>query len=118
MVWDETQERKNVSAQRLRKSLVRDLLVEAPALAWLRRTLIPRSWRERVKRFWQMKSKVEIHRDHVRRLEVIFDDDLARLGRWLGMGLTCSTFKSAAINEIPTWSDVDVTTASHASLAT
>ena len=104
-IWNDTEGRKNVSAQRLRKSAARDLLVENSVTTWVRRRFIPQSLRNRIKKLWQMTKKVELGPEPTRRLEALFDEDLATLGRWLGMSLNCEGFKSTVLDTTPDWQD-------------
>lgn len=93
--WQEI-ERDNVSSQRMRKNALRDLIVNAPGLSTIRKRLIPQSVRDRVKSLWQMQKRPELSAANETRLKAIFDEDLQQLGQWLGLELTCDTFKSAA----------------------
>ena len=86
----------NVSAERLRKSRWRDALVRPAVLARLRRTLVPKSVRESVKRRWQMRERPTLTEQRRRALGEVFDRDLAELGALLGMPLTCESFRDAA----------------------
>ena len=52
--WDHSLAPQNVGRERLRDSHLRNVLVQAPVLTSLRRRLIPRSWIERAKAFWQV----------------------------------------------------------------
>ena len=82
----------NVSAERMRKSKWRDLLVEAPVLSTIRRRLVPQSVRDRIKKLWMMKDRPELAERERRRLVELFDPDLAQLGRALGIELSCDNF--------------------------
>ena len=73
----------NISKLRMRKSPVRDALVYSPVLQAIRRKLIPQSWRDRVKRLWQITERPALSESSVQRLEQIFEEDLAKLGRAL-----------------------------------
>jgi hypothetical protein len=102
--WDASLGEQNVSSERLRTSPLRDAIVNLPGLATLRRNLVPRTWRERVKRAWMMKQRPELSESNITRLRRIFDADLAQLGHWLGIdGLTCETFKQHAQVGHPAW---------------
>jgi hypothetical protein len=85
--------RDNVSAKRLRVSPVRDLIINQPALAWVRRTLIPQGARDLIKSAWQMRNKPVLGTAERDRLAAIFDQDLAQLGAMLGTSLTCANFR-------------------------
>jgi len=90
--WVDAQTRKNVSADRLRKSPLRDRVVQAPGLAWLRRTLIPQSVRDQVKALWQMRERPELSPQSLCELRARFDADLEQLGKWLGVPISCDSF--------------------------
>lgn len=81
----------NVSAERLRRSAIRDALLRMPGSAALR-TRLPRAWRERAKGLWRMQQRPVLPEPLRRRLETHIDVDLARLGRWLGAHLDCRSF--------------------------
>jgi hypothetical protein len=101
--WCQENDRRNVGAERMRSSRIRDLLVEAPVLRTIRRRLIPRSWRERVKGFWRMKDKPQISAPVADRLREVFDADLEKVGKLLGVPLTCANFKEVAASARPGW---------------
>lgn len=101
--WQESAEATNVSSQRMRESPWRDAIVNAPVLSTLRKKLIPKSWRNWVRSFWYIKERPQLSESTTRRLEETFDADLARLGRWLGLELTCGNFREAARTAIPEW---------------
>lgn len=100
--WAEL-EPQNVSAERMRKSWLRDALVYLPGLSYIRRNFIPPSVRDRVKQLWMMRKRPELTADERRRLEDIFDEDLAKLGRWLGVELRCSNFKAVTRDAAYDW---------------
>ena len=86
-------EAQNISSERIRTSAWRDFLVEAPGLKQLRRWLVPKSFRTWVRGLWSMKSRPQLSRERLLELEQRFDPDLAQLGTWLGLDLSCATFK-------------------------
>ena len=92
--WDEMLGRQNERSQRLRRSKVRNILVNAPVLNTIRRRYVPEMWRERLKGFWRIEEPQRpiLSGDSTERLREIFDLDLARLGRWLGMDLSCDRY--------------------------
>ena len=85
--------RDNDSAKRLRVSPVRDVIINQPVLAWVRRTLIPQGTRDLIKGAWQMRNKPTLGSAERERLAAIFDQDLAQLGAMLGVPLSCANFK-------------------------
>lgn len=102
--WIEGLEPSNVSSQRMRESSLRDTIVNAPVLSTIRKRLIPKSLRDRVKRFWQIKQRPQLTNASLQRLEEVFDEDLARLGSWLNIELNCRNFHEVAKSTVPTWS--------------
>jgi hypothetical protein len=76
----------------MRTSALRDLLVETPALSQLGRKLVPSFVRERLKRRWRIGERPRLSPEGRMRLIRIFDEDLAILGSWLGVGLDCENF--------------------------
>ncbi len=91
--WVEDLGERNVSKDRLRKSRLRDALVYAPGISFVRKHLVPQSMRDRVKGLWQMRERPALGEETERMLKARFDEDLATLGAWLGVPLTCDTFK-------------------------
>lgn len=92
--WRECDDIHNASSERIRKNKLRDLLVEAPGLKTFRQNLIPKSWRNWVRSWWQMKEKPQLEAKQLNYLHNIFDRDLATLGSWLEVELSCENFKS------------------------
>lgn len=104
-VWQADRERDNVSKDRMRKSAWRDLLVNAPVLSTLRRTLVPQGVRDWIKGFWRMKERPQLSPESEARLRETFDADLAVLGSWLGMDLNCENFKAVARDRPAVWTN-------------
>lgn len=100
--WEDLPAQNN-SAERVRKSAWRDLLVEAPVLRSLRRQFVPKSFRTWVRQLWALKKKPELETEQVEYLKPIFDEDLAILGSWLGTSLTCDTFNSQVQRQALDW---------------
>lgn len=92
--WRESDDVHNASSDRVRKNKLRDLLVEAPGLKTIRQNFIPKSWRNWVRSLWQMKEKPQLESKQLDYLQTIFDRDLATLGSWLKVELSCENFKS------------------------
>ena len=90
--WDGGLDDQNVSARRMRRSPLRDAIVEAPVLRTIRRRLVPQAVRNRIKALWTMRRRPELLPSRRAWLAEIFDEDLARLGGWLGVGLCCEGF--------------------------
>lgn len=102
-VWDDELNAQNVSTERMRQSGWRDFLVEAPGLKQLRRWFIPKSFRTWVRSLWMMKKKPELEPQQIEKLRAIFDEDLATLGSWLGISLSCENFKAVVKHEPRDW---------------
>lgn len=102
--WKMDLEIQNASAERLRKSAWRDFLVEAPVLKEIRKTLIPKSFRNWVKGFWTMKKRPQLTEENLKYLQGIFDQDLEILGNWLGIpNFSCSSFKTEIQHQAKNW---------------
>jgi len=101
--WQTDWDQRNRSTERLRRSPWRDAIVEAPVLRTIRRRLVPRSIRNRIKRFWQMTQRPEVPIDQLESLTARFDADLERLGTWLGVDLCCDNFKTLVANQSLDW---------------
>lgn len=93
----------NVSSERLRKSALRDALVDSPLLTALRRRLVPRAVRDWVKGAWQMRERPELSDSARVALAREFDADLAELGAWLGLPLDCERFSEQAAATPARW---------------
>jgi hypothetical protein len=106
--WDHALAPLNSGGSHLRRSPLRTALVNSPALTPIRRRLIPKPWAERLKALWRVRP----HRPApapatVERLRDRFDDDLARLGTWLGINLCCDRFQDAALAGPHHWAELD-----------
>jgi len=104
--WDETCGQRNASSQRLRKSAVRDLIVDNAIARRVRRMIVPVAFRDRIKRLWTMHERPELNAGVRTRLEAIFDEDLAELGAWFDLPLSCGTFTDIARTCTPRWTAV------------
>lgn len=102
-LWHPNLERQNPSRQRMRRSPLRDALLDAPVLGPLRRRLVPRRVRDRVKRLWTLERRPELGPERRAELEAAFDADLAELGRWLGRELRCGDFPRLPAQPPPHW---------------
>ncbi|PCJ55623.1 MAG: sulfotransferase [Planctomycetota bacterium] len=100
--WNDSQGDQNVSAVRMRKSSARDL-ASIPALRWLRRTLVPKSWRTKVKSRWVMTERPELSAASLSKVEQKFDQDLTQLEAWFGFELNCANWKSVTAETEPQW---------------
>lgn len=106
--WHQNLDAQNVSSERLRRSAWRDFLVEAPGLRELRQHLVPKAVRNWVRGWWTLKQRPELTPEQIDRLRAVFDEDLAVLGRWLGLDLSCKTFKATVKTRAVEWVDPPV----------
>lgn len=79
LVWRDDLGRENASDQRLRRGRFDALLVDHPAAAWARRTLVPQAVRDRVKRGRRMETRPVLGDARRARLEDVFLADRAHL---------------------------------------
>ena len=94
----------NVSSERMRISPLRDLIVNAPGLAFIRKRFVPQSVRDRIKKLWTMRNRPQLTETERARLARAFDEDLAELGRWLGIDdLSCANFKERTRDQTWDW---------------
>ena len=89
----------NVSSERMRKSALRDAIVEFPPLAMVRRRFVPKAIRNRVRDLWTLRQRPEISEANQRRLVQVFDEDLKRLGEWIGQDISCANFRQVTAGE-------------------
>jgi hypothetical protein len=102
--WDATLGPLNAGERRLRYSPLRHALVTAPLLTPLRQCLLPRSISDSLKCLWLDRSAPPLPPpDLVARLTATFDDDLARLGSWLGVELSCENFRQVTREQTLEW---------------
>lgn len=91
--WDFEMDQQNVASESMRANSLRDAIVFAPGISFLRKLLIPQAVRDRVKNLWNMKERPQLSSDDEARLVTLFDQDLVRLGAWLDVDLNCANFK-------------------------
>lgn len=101
--WQKQQGPSNVSGQRMRNSWLRDLVVEAPVLSTIRRRLVPQQVRDKIKSMWTMRERPQLSDSRRAQLVETFDPDLARLGEWLGIELSCSNFVAQTREQAHEW---------------
>jgi Sulfotransferase family len=102
LTWQEVPPQ-NVSAERMRKSVLRDAILNNPVLAAVRRTLVPAGIRERVKGFWMMRQRPSLSEANLAWVTSRFDEDLAELGGFMGVPLDCGNFKAKVTQGSPGW---------------
>jgi len=101
-VWNEI-DPQNVSRERVRFFLGYELIIEHPVMQWLRRTLIPKSFRNTVKSHLLMTSRPVLDVENAVMLESIFNTDLAMLGEKLDTHLSCKNFKEIVKSDVLDW---------------
>lgn len=92
VVWQYESGTQNVSKDRLRTFKGYHWLVESKFMTSLRRTLVPQVVRDKVKHRLTMQERPEIDSAHLSKLTHLFDQDLERLGHYLGIKLSCDNF--------------------------
>jgi len=102
--WMDTGDQ-NVSGQRMRKSPLRDAVLNAPGLKQIRRGLIPKGLRDRAKGLWRMNERPELSAAVEGMLVTLYDEDLRELSALLGLvePLSCETFKARTAGECMTF---------------
>ncbi|NET34048.1 MAG: sulfotransferase domain-containing protein [Cyanothece sp. SIO1E1] len=104
--WRTNLDAQNVSSERMRQSPLRDFLVEAPILKEIRQNFVPKEFRTWVRSLWTLKQKPELDSQNQATLQAIFDKDLASLGAWLGLELSCQNFKTVVKANPRDWVDL------------
>ena len=87
----------------MRKSALRDALMNMHWARPLRHRLVPRSLRARILGLWKLRKRLELSPASVQRLKAVFDEDLKVLGQWLDLSLTCDSFAVATASTVPAW---------------
>lgn len=104
VLWQEELVEQNVSSQRIRIFKGYDLLIESILMTFLRRKLIPKNFRNRIKRALTMTKRPEIDQAHYEKLAALFDKDLAMLGEMLDVELNCVNYKNVVSEMKLNWS--------------
>ena len=91
VAWRADLDARNVSSTRIRKFPGYELIVDNPVATALRRSLIPRTFRNRVKSKLQMRERPQLSADRIRALTELFDRDLEALQP----SMSCKKFRSA-----------------------
>jgi len=94
---------KNKSSSRMRLSNIRDGLLRAPGIGLTLRTLVPERAKERINRLWTMQHRPGLSDDTTAYLQRVFDEDLAELGEWLGVHLSCENFRTVTSERNLSW---------------
>jgi len=96
VIWYDNLPEQNVSNQRIRRFKGYDFVINHPILAWLRKMLIPQSFRDAVKNKLTLKNRPQIDEQHKLKLVQTFNDDLLNLGKLLGIELDLNNYLSTA----------------------
>ncbi len=102
-VWVFNQQPSNVSNKRVRKFPLYHVLVESSWATMLRRSLVPRGWRNKIKNQLTMSKRPVISSDVQNELVEIFDRDISILGKWLGVDMDCNNFRSITAERPLSW---------------
>jgi len=94
LMWIDDLAKDNVSSQRIRRFYGYELLVNSRPMALLRKNLIPQAVRNRIKKRFTMQQRPQISDVQHERITKIFNRDLKIVGDWLGIELTCESFKN------------------------
>jgi hypothetical protein len=105
--WSEERQPSNVSSKRIRRFPLYAMLVDSSIATWLRRRLIPRKLRDAVKARMRMQDRPELSEETRASLEEVFDQDLQRLGEWLGVELNCRNYKEVTALNSLNWVEID-----------
>ena len=98
--WQFAAPSQNVSKERLRKFKGYNLLIESRIMTVLRQNLIPKSLRNKIKRYFSMRDRPQLNASQLKRITNIFDEDLKQLGELLGVDeLNCKNFNSVVENQ-------------------
>lgn len=97
--WHDDLEPQNVSRQRIRAFPGYKLLVESNIMTMLRRTLVPKAFRERVKKRYTLQHRPVIDEQHLTRLKQVFNTDLNQLGAWADVNITCDNYSEMVLSE-------------------
>lgn len=107
-VWntDVESHTQNAGGDRWRKTKLRMFITENPVLKTIRQNLIPKSLRNKIRNSWAIQKKPEIEPEKLEYLQNIFDEDLAVVGSWLGIELSCDNYKAKVQENSINWVDV------------
>lgn len=106
--WKHDVEQRNVSSERIRRTPMRDAVLKNVAIRAVIRNVFPQSLRDHVKKRWSMQQRPELSAPVRAHLEELYDRDLAQLGQWLGLKLSCATFVDVACASEPSWAAMGV----------
>jgi len=85
----------NISAERVRKFPLYEVIVESRVGTALRRSLVPKTLRTKIREFFSMTNRPVLGLEMQKELEKFFDKDLRIVGDWFGIDLNCGNFHTA-----------------------
>jgi hypothetical protein len=100
--WSKERGRLNASHERMRASPTRDRLLRLPGVRALTSRL-PAGLREGVKSLWKMRERPQLEPQLRGELEAQLDEDLKRLGDWLGAPLSCGGWREQVLSRPLDW---------------
>ena len=92
MRWHDEISSQNVSNERVRSFAGSNWLIKSKTMTSLRKTLVPKSVRNLIKRGLTMQERPVIDKQHLEKLTKIFDQDLAVLGKMLNVEINCANY--------------------------
>ncbi|MGK7912810.1 MAG: sulfotransferase [Synechococcus sp.] len=102
--WKSDQKVRNVSKDRIQRTALSDFLRMSPLTAPIRKYLLPSGLKKLIRKPFVAKiERPEIAPEQLAKLTAIFDEDLAELGRWLGIELNCENFRSVVAADGYSW---------------
>lgn len=101
--WDEGASRNNVSAERIRRFPLYNLLIDNPIATTLRRGLIPKALRTKIRRYFSMSNRPSLTDKSADDLQRRLDEDLAVLSSWLGTRLDSRNFSDVTAAQSLDW---------------
>lgn len=102
-IWEEDVTSQNISGNRIRAFKGYRWLVESDLMTFIRRSMIPKSIRNKVKQRLTMQKRPEIDEIHLSKLTTVFDQDLFRLGRCFGVELSCENYTQVVCSQNLFW---------------
>lgn len=101
--WVVGSSRQNNSDVRLRKTALVKFVRAVPRLKSAVQSVVPQRAQNMLKDRLRMNKPPTLGEKQMVRLVSVFDEDLLRLGKWIGTELNCANFKSIASRTSPVW---------------
>ncbi len=106
MKWQDNTASQNVSHERIREFPGYSWLVDSKFMTQLRQNLVPQSIRDKIKGQFRMKDRPIIDETHIKKVTASFDQDLAKLGHWFDVELTCENYKTTVEKKELLWKNI------------